>query len=250
MALAEERGIQVIEDCAQAHGARDQGRSVGSIGHVGAWSFCQDKIMTTGGEGGMVTVNDDALWRSMWAYKDHGKSWKQLRTSHPPVFRWLHESFGTHWRMPKCRPCWAASSCADGRLDRHAQCAREADPRRPRAISNGRFALPRLHRPPIKMQRPRFITALQLFLPTPRTGWSRDRIVDEIRAAGVPAPGLLLGSLSEKAFRDSVGTTETSTVARELAKPASPSLHPTLTDDEMRTTGRIAARVLASAARR
>ena len=76
MALAKERGLFVIEDCAQAHGARYKGRAVGSIGHVGAWSFCQDKIMTTGGEGGMVTTNDRELSQRMWSYKDHGKSWE------------------------------------------------------------------------------------------------------------------------------------------------------------------------------
>ncbi len=74
MELARARGISVVEDCAQAHGARYHGRSVGSIGDVGAWSFCQDKIMTTGGEGGMVTTDDEALWSRMWSYKDHGKS--------------------------------------------------------------------------------------------------------------------------------------------------------------------------------
>ena len=100
MALAAEHGMKVIEDCAQAHGARYKGRSVGSIGHVGAWSFCQDKIMTTGGEGGMVTVNDESLWRAMWAFKDHGKSYEAVyERKHPSGFRWLHESFGTNWRM-------------------------------------------------------------------------------------------------------------------------------------------------------
>ena len=100
MTLADKHGLKVIEDCAQAHGARYKGRSVGSIGHVGAWSFCQDKIMTTGGEGGMVTTNDEALWSSMWSYKDHGKSWNAIyNRQHPPGFRWLHESFGTNWRM-------------------------------------------------------------------------------------------------------------------------------------------------------
>ena len=100
MALARERSLKVIEDCAQAHGARYKGRSVGSIGDVGAWSFCQDKIMTTGGEGGMVTTNDSELWRRMWEYKDHGKSWEAVyEREHPPGFRWLHESFGTNWRM-------------------------------------------------------------------------------------------------------------------------------------------------------
>jgi dTDP-4-amino-4,6-dideoxygalactose transaminase len=100
MALAREHGLFVIEDCAQAHGARYKGRSVGSIGHVGAWSFCQDKIMTTGGEGGMVTCNDEALWRAMWSYKDHGKSYAAVyEREHPPGFRWLHASFGTNGRM-------------------------------------------------------------------------------------------------------------------------------------------------------
>jgi dTDP-4-amino-4,6-dideoxygalactose transaminase len=100
MALSEMHGFYVIEDCAQAHGAKYKGRSVGSIGHAGAWSFCQDKIMSTGGEGGMVTTNDESLWKTMWAYKDHGKSWDAIyNREHPPGFRWLHESFGTNWRM-------------------------------------------------------------------------------------------------------------------------------------------------------
>ncbi len=100
MVLAHEHGLFVIEDCAQAHGAKYKGHSVGSIGHVGCWSFCQDKIMTTGGEGGMVTTNDKRLWSKMWSYKDHGKSWEAVyEREHPPGFRWLHETFGTNLRM-------------------------------------------------------------------------------------------------------------------------------------------------------
>jgi dTDP-4-amino-4,6-dideoxygalactose transaminase len=100
MVLAEKYNIFVIEDCAQAHGAHYKGRSVGSIGHIGAWSFCQDKIMTTGGEGGMVTTNDQVLWSKMWSHKDHGKSWEAIyEHQHAFGFRWLHESFGTNWRM-------------------------------------------------------------------------------------------------------------------------------------------------------
>lgn len=100
MALAKQHNIWVIEDCAQAHGAKYKGRPVGSIGHVGAWSFCQDKIMTTGGEGGMVTTNDKVLWQKMWEYKDHGKNYDSIyHKQHPPGFRWLHDSFGTNWRM-------------------------------------------------------------------------------------------------------------------------------------------------------
>ena len=100
MALAAEHGLKVIEDCAQAHGARIGERMIGSIGDVGAWSFCQDKIMTTGGEGGMVTTNDPDLWSEMWSFKDHGKSWEAVyERSHPPGFRYVHDNFGTNWRM-------------------------------------------------------------------------------------------------------------------------------------------------------
>jgi dTDP-4-amino-4,6-dideoxygalactose transaminase len=100
MALAKERGLFVIEDCSQAHGAEYKGRAVGSIGDVGCWSFCQDKIMTTGGEGGIVTCQDRDLWSRMWSFKDHGKSWSAIyEREHAPGFRWLHESFGTNWRM-------------------------------------------------------------------------------------------------------------------------------------------------------
>ena len=100
MALAKQHNLWVIEDCAQAHGAKYKGKPVGSIGHVGAWSFCQDKIMTTGGEGGMVTTNDKTLWQKMWEYKDHGKNYDSIyHKQHPPGFRWLHDSFGTNWRM-------------------------------------------------------------------------------------------------------------------------------------------------------
>ncbi|QOL26569.1 DegT/DnrJ/EryC1/StrS aminotransferase family protein [Thalassotalea sp. LPB0316] len=98
--LAKQHNIFVVEDCAQAHGAKYKGRSVGSIGDVGAWSFCQDKIMTTGGEGGMLTTNNEKLWRKAWAYKDHGKSYAAVyEKEHPPGYRWLHESFGTNWRL-------------------------------------------------------------------------------------------------------------------------------------------------------
>lgn len=100
MSFANENNLYVIEDCAQAHGAKYRGKSVGSIGHIGCWSFCQDKIMTTGGEGGMVTTNDNTLWRKMWAYKDHGKSYEAVyERQHPEGFKWLHDTFGTNWRM-------------------------------------------------------------------------------------------------------------------------------------------------------
>jgi dTDP-4-amino-4,6-dideoxygalactose transaminase len=92
--------IYTIEDCAQAHGAKYNGRHVGTWGDINAWSFCQDKIITTGGEGGMVTTNSSDLFKLAWSLKDHGKGYDMVfNTEHPPGFRWLHENIGTNWRM-------------------------------------------------------------------------------------------------------------------------------------------------------
>lgn len=100
LALAKTYHLSVIEDCSQAHGAAYAGRQVGSLGDIGTFSFCQDKIITTGGEGGMITTNHEPLYKKIWSYKDHGKSYDAVyHRIHPPGFRWLHESFGTNWRM-------------------------------------------------------------------------------------------------------------------------------------------------------
>ena len=95
-----ENNIYVIEDCAQAHGAKYKGKSVGTWGDINAWSFCQDKIITTGGEGGIVTTNDETLFKKAWSLKDHGKGYDTVyNKTHEPGFRWLHENIGTNWRM-------------------------------------------------------------------------------------------------------------------------------------------------------
>ncbi|WP_448664947.1 DegT/DnrJ/EryC1/StrS family aminotransferase [Sphingomonas sp. CJ20] len=211
MALARDRGFKVIEDCAQAHGALYKGRSVGSIGDVGAWSFCQDKIMSTGGEGGMVTTNDEATWRAMWSFKDHGKSYAAVyEREHPPGFRWLHESFGTNWRMTEIQ-------AAIGRI----QLRRMPEWTRARAanVEAFRAALVPFAGPGGFVRLPRFddgcvpsshseccVHAAYKFyayvvpeaLPE---GWSRDRIVAEIQARGVPCyQGSCSECYLEKAF--------------------------------------------------
>ena len=100
MELARRNKILVIEDCAQAHGAKYKGKSVGSIGDIGAWSFCQDKIMTTGGEGGMVTTNNKEMWEFMRSCKDHGKDFNAIEAENKTnSFKWVHNSFGTNSRM-------------------------------------------------------------------------------------------------------------------------------------------------------
>jgi dTDP-4-amino-4,6-dideoxygalactose transaminase len=256
MELARLRGIKVIEDCAQAHGARYKGRSVGSIGDIGAWSFCQDKIMTTGGEGGMITVDDDELWRTMWSYKDHGKSWDAVyEREHPPGFRWLHESFGTNWRMLEMQatvgrmqlrrmPEWTAA--------RNGNARRIHDALSPLADGTGPVRLA----PFVTSESGADVHAYYRYYCYVRPenlapGWDRDRIAAEINASGVPC---LHGSCSEiyreKAFEDSgLAPAQRLPRAMELGETSLAFLvHPTLSSAEIEKTGSVAAKVMSAAA--
>jgi len=251
MELAERHGFKVIEDCAQAHGARYRGRSVGSIGHVGAWSFCQDKIMTTGGEGGMVTCHDRALWSRMWSFKDHGKSWEAVyERQHPPGFRWLHESIGTNWRMIEMQAAigriqlgrmsdWTAARTRNAAIIREAlrRCAEEGALRVPTPAEPGCVHA--------EYKFYAYVDGGRL-----RDGWSRDRIVAEINARGVPC---YQGSCSEvyleKAF-DGAGWRPESPlpVTQELGQTSLMWLvHPTLTAEEMDKAARVSAEVMSQA---
>ncbi len=98
--LAKEHNLKVIEDCAQAHGAKYNNKYIGSYGDIGTFSFCQDKIMSTGGEGGMLVTNDYDIWNLAWSYKDHGKSFEAISNIHDKTkFNWVHNSIGTNMRM-------------------------------------------------------------------------------------------------------------------------------------------------------
>lgn len=233
MALADTNNLAVIEDCAQAHGAKYKGRSVGSIGHIGCWSFCQDKIMTTGGEGGMVTTNDETLWRKMWAYKDHGKSYQAVyEREHAPGFRWLHESFGTNWRMTEMQ-----STIGRIQLGRMPEWF----------ILRGKYAgmiaetcssfdCIRVPTVPDYMEHANYKYYVFVKPELLAAGWDRDRIAAEISALGVPC---MQGSCSEvyleKAFDDTGFRPEKRLpVARELGDTSLMFLvHPTLTTDEV-----------------
>ena len=234
MALAAEHDLFVVEDCAQAHGARYKGRSVGSIGHVGAWSFCQDKIMTTGGEGGMVTTNDHELWSKMWSFKDHGKSWEAVyEREHPPGFRWLHESFGTNWRMMEVQ-------AAIGRIQlRRMQDWHDERLRNARAIWNMACTLPGLRVPSLPPEIEHAAYKCYVFIEPEalKPGWSRDRILQDINALGVPCYS---GSCSEvyleKAFDNTGWRPETRLpIAGELGETSLMFLvHPGLSEAEIK----------------
>mgnify|MGYP000049699749 CR=1 FL=1 len=258
MALAAAHDIKVIEDCAQAHGAQYKGRKVGSIGHVGAWSFCQDKIMTTGGEGGMVTCDDEVLWRRMWAFKDHGKSWEAVyERPHPPGFRWLHESIGTNWRMMEVQGVLGRIQLA--RMAEWTD-ARTANARAltaaltPFAGPNGPVRLPDLACDGYLGDADQSGTVHAFykyyFYLRPENlaaGWNRDAISYEINKHGVPC---FQGSCSEiyleKAFDGTGLRPETPlTVSRDLGAVSLMLLvHPTLTTAEMTKTCDVLSEVL------
>ena len=260
MALADQHGLKVIEDCAQAHGARYKGRSVGSIGHAGAWSFCQDKIMSTGGEGGMVTTNDEALWRAMWSYKDHGKNYEAVYDrQHPPGFRWVHESFGNNWRMLEMQAAigriqlrrmqaWSAKRAANAQFI-WAACRQHAAVLVPNFGCNAsscddacvsRSGCDHAHYKCYVYVQPEQLAS----------GWSRDRIVQAINAQGVPCnQGSCSEVYLEKAF-DGTGwrPAERLPTARELGDTSIMFLvHPTLTQAEIDLTCEVVGKVLAEA---
>lgn len=247
--LAEDNDLKIIEDCAQAHGSKFKDKYVGSFGHAAAFSFCQDKIMTTGGEGGMLVTGDHDIWASAWAFKDHGKSYESVfNRQHAPGFRWLHESFGTNWRMTEMQ-------AAIGR-------------RQLQKLSEW----VRLRRGHAEVLAERFdgLSALRITRPAPgcyhsyykyyvfvrperlKSGWDRDRIMNEVVGRGVPC---FSGSCSEiyleKAFSErGLQPRERLPVAKELGETSLMFLvHPTLTKKDMAAVADVVETVMKEATR-
>ena len=247
--LAAAHRLWVVEDCAQAHGATIAGRPVGSLGHIAAFSFCQDKIMTTGGEGGLVTTNDRDLWAKTWSYKDHGKSWEAVyERTHPPGFRWLHESFGTNARMTEVQAAIGRVQLRKlpGWLERRRSNAG--------VLLNRCRDLPalRVPMPPGNVAHAYYKAYVFVRPERLRKGWDRDRIMAELIGRGVPC---LAGSCSEiyreKAFvAAGLGPAQALPLARQLGETSLmfPVDH-TLDTEAMRTVAGAVQEVVTMASR-
>ncbi len=199
-ALATEKNLAIIEDCAQAHGATVDGKAVGGLAQIGCFSFCQDKIITTGGEGGMVVTDDEALYRRMWSYRDHGKNFDAVHdTGGGQSFKWVADSFGTNWRLTEAQaaigllqlsklPAWIARRRAHASLLNKALAGIDA------------VSVPR---PPAHLHHAYYKFYFFVNTDALAQGWSRDRIVEELIARGVPARvGACPDIAREKAFAD------------------------------------------------
>lgn len=224
--------------------------------------------MTTGGEGGMVTVSDERLWRDMWAYKDHGKSYAAVyERQHPPGFRWLHEGFGTNWRMLEIQATIGRiqlNRMAEWTAQRQANAAYLARALMPFATERGPVLLPDLKctnctdgcgKGGVQICSAGCVNANYKFYAYVREqnlapGWSRDRIIEAINKEGVPCyQGGCSEVYLEKAFD---GTSwrphQRLPHARKLGETSLMFLvHPTLTSVEMERTCEVLSKVLSEA---
>ena len=243
--LAAEYDLRVIEDCAQAQGAKYKGRPVGSLGHVAAFSFCQDKIMTTGGEGGMLTTNNPEVWERAWSFKDHGKSHDAVYNhEHGEGFRWLHESFGTNWRMTEMQA--ALGRVALAKVPRWVETRR----RHANTLTKALSGLPSLRIPTVPDSVHHAYYKYYAFLRPEmlRDGWDRNGIMQAIKAEGVPC---FVGSCSEiyleKAFVARRKHPRLP-VAKLLGETSLMFLvHPTLSDEHIAVTCQAIESVIAKA---
>ena len=205
--------------------------------------------MTTGGEGGLMTTNDRELWNKCWSLKDHGKSQSAIQKPHQPhLFRWLHESFGTNWRLTEMQ-----SAMGRVMLKRLPEWI-EARRKNAATLTNSLAAIPALRIPQAPAHslhsyykyyafvRPEYLDA----------GWSRDRIVQNLQAEGIPCgPGSCSEIYLEKAFdQPGLRPKDRLSVARELGETSLMFMvHPTLKVTEIEETARAIQKVMSVAAK-
>jgi len=199
MKIAKEKKIFVVEDCSQAHGATYKGKSVGSIGDIGCWSFCQDKIITTGGEGGMITTNNKKIWKKIWEYKDHGKNFDIVhKSSKSYKFKWVHSSFGSNYRMTELQS-------AIGRIQlKKVNLWQQKRIRNARKIWNvaSKYSSIRVPSIPDYINHAAYRCYIFVESNNLKKGWDRDKILIKLNQSGIPCNS---GSCSEvyleKAFQ-------------------------------------------------
>lgn len=228
--LAETHDLRLIEDCAQAHGARWNDTLVGSFGDASAFSFCQDKIMSTGGEGGMLITNCEDVFETAWSFKDHGKNRRlAYDMNHAPGFRWLHDGFGTNWRLTEMQA--AIGRIQLGKLENWVQTRRRNADRLYDALAD--IPALRIPKPPSNAYHSYYKFYAFVRRDRLKAGWSRDRLLAALEELGVPGmTGACPEIYREQAFARQVH--EVLPVARELGETSLMfRVDPALTDADI-----------------
>lgn len=250
VALASEHDLVVIEDCAQAHGARYHGRPVGSLGsHAAAFSFCQDKIVPVG-DGGMLLLDDEEAYRRAWSYRDHGKSYRKIHDpdfmSGSTAFKWVVDSFGSNWRLDEMSAALGREGLSQ-LPEWHERRTRNA-----LRLAAGLADIQSLRVPlPAEGIEHGFYRLYTYIVPERlSSGWDRDRIAHAIVAEGVTAQyGGCAEIYREEAFvAAGLGPERRLATASEIHETSLAFLvHPTLGDVEMDDTVAAVAKVMQAA---
>lgn len=247
--ITDARDVLLIEDCAQAHGARWKGRHVGSYGDAAAFSFCTDKIISAGGEGGMLLTNDPSISRAAWEYKDHGRDWGlvgQAAGQPPYTFKWICAGFGSNWRLTEMQSALARVQLSklDGWVAQRQQNAE--------ALEAGLAQIPGLRVTPCdadefnsRYKYYAYVEPEQL-----QQGWDRQRVLHEVNGRGVPCfQGICPETYLEEAVtRAGFAPAQRLPCARELGETSMMfQVDPTLDTSDMQMAIDVVREVMASA---
>jgi hypothetical protein len=249
LSVAKSSGLFVIEDCAQAHGALYKGQAVGTLGDVGCFSFCQDKIITTGGEGGLVLTNDQNLYERMWSLRDHGWDYQRAHAKSTTTgFKWLVDSFATNWRMTEMQSAIGRAQLQ--KLDTWVTARRKNARALTAVISN--LPLVTDLTPPEDVRHSYYKYYVLLDPSALKADWTRDRILGDLNTHGIPAGvGACPDISNERAFSNlRINTSHTRPNALTLAdRTLMLPVHPTLTDENIQFIAETLASTLNTATR-
>ena len=235
--LAKSYNIPLIEDCSQAHGGEviidGKNLSVGQFGDINTWSFCQDKIISTGGEGGMITTNKPEYYEKIWSFKDHGKSFSKLQEKNLSVeYQFVHDNLGSNFRITEMQS-------AIGRIQlKKLKSWREIRTKNAKTLTEILSSNDLVH---IPLPNKELIHAWYKFncfinINFLKDDWNREKIIRAIRSKSLPA---FQGSCSElyleKCFSKS--SNKVNSILPNAHKLGETNLtfllHPTINDNEM-----------------
>lgn len=247
--IARASDLAVIEDCAQAHGALYKGKPVGTLGDIGCFSFCQDKIISTGGEGGLVITKDEHLYKKMWSLRDHGWDYDKAHTTDDSTgFKWLVDTFSTNWRMTELQS--AIGRIQLRKLTHWIEKRRNNAERLRSAIQD--LPLIRDLTPPNTVKHSYYKFNILIERNMLAANWTRDKIVDDLNSRGVPArvgacPDIAReAAFSNAGFDTSHPRPNAADIAdRTIMLPA----HPTLTEGNINFMADVLRTVMSSASK-